>query len=988
MRFRPFLLPILGAALLLGVLLLLPGNPAQSAGRSLPSAFGPRVVQPEAYDLSPALRDLPVLPAEPQPLQPEASPRRWAVPVPLPGARSGQETGFQPDGALQAPFSVQAMQSPKFNFEGVRNQENSGLVLPPDTNGDVGPNHYVQFVNLSFKIWSLNRSTSTATLVKGPLPGRAIWDGFTAPCGTENDGDVIVLYDHLADRWFFSQFAWPNGKNGPFYQCIAVSQTGDPTGSYYRYQYKWTSGAGTNVLNDYPKFGVWPDGYYMSVNQFTAVTEAWRGTGVAVFDRTRMLQGQPASMVSFDLFPVDTNFSSLLPSDLDGQAPPAGTPNYFAAVFDNTVISSVDTLRLWEFHVDWANPSASTFGQSGQPDVVLPTASFNLLCFERMDCIPQAGTTARLDALADRLMYRLQYRYFGAWSTLVANHTVDVGGGRAGIRWYQLQRNPGGWSIQQQGTYAGDGSNSEHRWVGSLAMDKMGDIALGYSVSSSSVNPSIRYTGRRSGDTAGTLPQGEVTLQAGGGSQTSSTMRWGDYTSISVDPLDDCTFWYTNEYYAAPNSDRSWLTRVGSFVFPECLADTRGALAGRVVDASTLAPLANVQVRAGSLATLSDSLGYYRLYNIPAGVYTITARLYGYTDASAAGVNIQANNQVQQNFSLNSIPAVTVSGRVIDGNTKTQPNGGWPLYAQVAIAAPDFNQELFTHPLSGAFSLDLPVGVPHTFTVSSLVGVFTPTIQVLTPSAGLTHTFELASSCQAPWYSQSGSGCKKLFGGLLAGHVRDQNTAQALNDASLAGVGAAYGLTTTASSFANPSDPRVGEGFFELFLPYTATAQLTAAQPGGAMPIAFTAGLTVTKARYGLLQQTFSMTSSQVVSRALDLPAGQLSVLPASLSVTVSTGQVVSRPLIFTNTGGYTTTLVTRPFTETWLSASPPSPNPILPGGEAQVMLTITGTHCLQSVTLQFGGDAVPYADLSVPVSMVVGDCSRALLPFAPNRFP
>ena len=445
--------------------------------------------------------------------------------------------------ALNIPSTLQ-------NFEGINNVNG---VLPPDTNGDVGPNHYVQWVNLSFAIYS-----KTGTLLYGPAAGNTLWSGFGGACQTSNDGDPIVQYDHLADRWMMSQFALPNYPSGPFYQCIAVSQTGDPTGAWYRYQFQISA----TKLNDYPHFGVWSDGYYMSINQFAG--NNWGGAGAVAFERDKMLQGLPAQAVYFDLYSVDPNLGGMLPTDLDGQAPPAGTPNYFMEADDNGYGFPQDQLEMWAFSVNWSNPGASTFTHVTN----LATAAFDSnMCNGSRNCIRQQGTTRRLDAIADRLMYRLQYRNFGSYQTIVANHTVDVNStDRAGIRWYELRNSGGGWSIYQQGTFSPD---SVSRWMGSAAMDASGNIGLGYSASTNTMYPAIRYTGRLAGDPLGTLSQGEGTLFAGTGAQTHSASRWGDYSSLSVDPVDGCTFWYTNEYIQTTGQS-PWRTRIGSFQLPGC----------------------------------------------------------------------------------------------------------------------------------------------------------------------------------------------------------------------------------------------------------------------------------------------------------------------------------------------------------------------------------------------------------------------------------
>lgn len=514
------------------------------------SSEGPVVITALQNDVSAPLKSIAVI--QPQQSRPDPD---LNVLRPLPNRGVGKTNPkelfidplLQESSLAVAPLQVSA---PLQSFDGVANVNG---VLPPDTNGDVGPNHYVQMVNLSFAIYS-----KTGALLYGPAAGNTLWSGFAAPCSTSNDGDPIVLYDHLADRWMMSQFALPNYPSGPFYQCIAVSQTGDPTGAWYRYAFQISA----TKLNDYPHFGVWPDGYYMSVNQFAGT--AWGGAGVVAFERDKMLQGLSAQAVYFDLYSIDPNLGGMLPSDLDGPAPAAGTPNYFVQADDNGFGYPQDQLEVWQFSVNWTTPSASSFTQVG----LLPTAAFDSdMCAGSRNCIPQSGTTRKLDAIADRLMYRLQYRNFGGYQTMVLNHTVDVNStDRAGIRWYELRNSGGGWGINQQGTFSPDATG---RWMGSIAMDTNGNIGMGYSASSSTMFPSIRYTGRLSTDAPGTMTQGEGVLMAGTGSQTHTASRWGDYSNLSVDPVDGCTFWFTSEYLQTTSSS-SWRTRIGSFQLPGC----------------------------------------------------------------------------------------------------------------------------------------------------------------------------------------------------------------------------------------------------------------------------------------------------------------------------------------------------------------------------------------------------------------------------------
>ncbi len=489
-------------------------------------------------------------------------------------ARTAADTGEMPeslDPVVQSFAPALKTPAPTIAFEGVSNVDNIAInhftVLPADPVGDVGPNHYVQAVNNLFKVFS-----KTGTGMLGPMSISDLFTTLGGPCKDTNDGDAIVLYDHLADRWLISQFA-NVFVSPPFHQCIAISQTADPAGAYFLYDFQMPN----NKLNDYPKFGVWPDAYYMSDNQFDLndPIDPFKGAGVFAFERDKMLTGDSsATRIYFDLDTVDPTIGGMLPADLNGPAPPVGTPNYFADFTATEFGDAQDGLRIFEFHVDFATPASSTFTErSGSP---LATAAFSpLFCLNggvpTLECIPQRGTKVKLDSLADRLMFRLQYRNFGTHESLVTNHTVNAGSGRAGIRYYELRATPpgGDFVVNEQATYA---PGTMHRWMGSAAMDANGSIAVGYSVSSSTLFPSIRYAARLATDPPGGLFQGEATLQAGGGSQTSPTSRWGDYSALSVDPVQECTFWYTQEYYAT-TSPAGWQTKIGSFSIPGCIHD-------------------------------------------------------------------------------------------------------------------------------------------------------------------------------------------------------------------------------------------------------------------------------------------------------------------------------------------------------------------------------------------------------------------------------
>ncbi len=493
-----------------------------------------------------ALRDMVPLP----PTSPKSNEDAPPVSIPI---DLGDETFVDP--VLQ-PQSTKAAAAPKLirNFDGIAQSGSGG---PPDPVGDVGLRHYVQAVNGAFAVWE-----KSGRKVFGPASLATLWRGVGGPCRYLGRGDPIVQYDALANRWLISEFAFaldPAGRpSGPFYQCIALSRSGHPMGKYHLYPFMISR----QHFPDYPKFGVWSDAYYMTVHLFDPAKGIYRAQGVYAFDRVNMIEGRAAEA------PIglsNDDFFGVLPADVDGKKPPPeGAPNYLVAVEDNAGSFPVDQLEVFEFHVRWDNHSGSSLTSSA----TLPTAAFDTnLCYGNINCIPQLGTTRRLDPLGEGvLMYRLAYRNFGDFDALVLNNVVDVDGSdHAGIRWYELRGLSSDPRIHQQGTYSPD---DRHRWMGSVAMDHSGNIAMGYSVSGYSMFPAIRYAARLTSDPLGELTRGEADIMQGSGSQTASS-RWGDYSSLAVDPSDDCTFWYTSEYYRNTSPD-SWRTRIGSFRFEAC----------------------------------------------------------------------------------------------------------------------------------------------------------------------------------------------------------------------------------------------------------------------------------------------------------------------------------------------------------------------------------------------------------------------------------
>jgi hypothetical protein len=513
--------------------MLLSGLPALGQDES----NQPIVMYDIRHDVSPALRDLPRTPRPPV-TTPQVVPLRQR-PVPSPAGSSAQGA----DPVLQQTTGPLISATSGSNFDGV----GANGYAPPDTNLSVGATQIVQIVNVEYAVYD----KSTGNPLLGPFPINHIWTGFGGLCQNTNGGDPIVLYDKAAGRWMISQLAY-NSSLSSSNVCVAVSTSSDATGTFNRYAFSF----GRN-FPDYPKFGVWPDAYYFSANMFRNGSR-FIGAQACAYDRAAMLAGPSAAPVRAVCFQRPTSDFSLLPSDLDGStAPPSGQPNFFVEFVTNG-------LRLYKFHADFATPANSTFTGTGVSNV----APFTPACGNGGVCIPQAGTNQSLDSLGDRLMYRLAYRNFGTYESLVVNHSVNatVGGtSTVGVRWYEIHSPNSSPAVFQSGTFAPD---TTYRWMGSMGMDKVGDIAVGYSASSSSINPAIRYTGRVPTDNLGTL-ESEATILSGTGSQTGSLSRWGDYSSISIDPVDDCTFWYTNEYLTT-NGSYNWNTRIASFKITGC----------------------------------------------------------------------------------------------------------------------------------------------------------------------------------------------------------------------------------------------------------------------------------------------------------------------------------------------------------------------------------------------------------------------------------
>ena len=769
MKTTLYFLNLLVVAGLLFAALGLPINlPTRAANAQGGDSLKVVVGQAEKADLSPALRDLAAQAV------PDSAPAAYReiprLDRPVTARRPAQPAI---DPVVQSVTAPDAMPAPSANFEGVYN---IASVAPPDTEGDIGYDpatgrkYYMQWVNLHFAVWDVT-TPNAPTQVLTYTAGNTLWAGFGGKCATTNSGDPIVLFDQIANRWLATQFAV---DAAPYYECIAISQTADPTGAWYRYAFNLG-----NNMNDYPHFGVWPDAYYMTDNQFVGGSD-WAGAGVYAFERAKMLIGDPTAAFQYvNLFTVNTNFGGMLPSDLDGAAPPAGTPNVFMEVDDSATLgTATDVLSFWEFHVDWANSANTTFGLSGQPNFQIPVADFNLLCISTQNCVPQPGTTQKLDAIGDRVMHRLAYRNVGGQARWVVNHTVDAGSGRAAVRWYEVRRTGSATpTVYQQGTFAP--ADTTHRWMGSAALDHVGNLAIGYSASNATdVYPSLRYAGRLAGDPLGQLAQGEATLFAGSASQV-SVSRWGDYSSLTLDPVDDCTFWYTNEY---STGGWNWRTRIGAFKFPGCTSGPQGRIAGTVTNATTTAPLAGAQVQATASptqtgGTASGATGAYTL-DLPAAAYTLTASLYGYQSwTSPAPVSVVSGTTTTQNMALTPLPSDVISGFVTDAAT------GWPLYAQLKVSAPGWSGlSGWSDPVTGYYSLTLVAGVTHTVQAQAWVsGYLAKEISVAPLSGNTTQNLGLtanAATCNAPGYSRV-SGYFEDFEATAGGYTAGGTTSWA-----------------------------------------------------------------------------------------------------------------------------------------------------------------------------------------------------------------
>jgi hypothetical protein len=601
---------------------------------------GPREYWEDHHDTSMSLRDMIRLYPQPNPRS-----EHWVRPdLPLPPREYPSDVT---DPVRQTSSFGPLAATVGLNFEG-NDFDSVCSCAPPDTNGAVGTTQYVQLVNTVFTVYS----KSTGAVIAGPTATNSLWSGFGGTCSTANDGDGTVAFDKLADRWVFQQFVV---SSIPYMECIAVSQTADATGAYNRYAFSF----GTSDFPDYPKLAVWPDAYYESFNIFLNGA-SFIGPDACAVDRTNMLTGGSARPIQ--CFQQSSSLNPLLPSDLDGTtAPPSGEPNFFMT------FGSSGTLELFKYHVDFTTPTNSTF--TGPTNISV--AAFT----PAPSTVAQPSPGEALDTLSDRPMYRAFYRNFGTHESVGFNHSV---GNPSGIRWYEIQNPNGTPTVAQQGTFSPDSSN---RWMGSTAMDSAGDQAIGYSVvsSSSSLDPTVRIAGRTPSDPAGTM-ETEINIVTGTGVQQATSSRWGDYSAMQVDPVDDCTFWYTQEYIRTTGSF-NWSTRIANFKFANCGSTTP--------DFTISASPSSVTVQQGNNGTSTIS----------------TTALNGFNNAITLSATGQPSG-VTVTFGTNPIPApgtgsslmtMAVGGSVTPGTypiTVTGVGGGITHTTTVSLTvtgvAPDF----------------------------------------------------------------------------------------------------------------------------------------------------------------------------------------------------------------------------------------------------------------------------------------------------------
>jgi hypothetical protein len=761
--------------------------------------------------------------SQPQISQPSLATGR-TVPLRLrPLTSRGPLTPSLSDQALQTTVGEPLeLEEEKPSFPGV----GANGSAPPDPNLAVGPNHIVQIVNTEYAVYD-----KSGTIFAGyPKTLGSVFSALGGSC-TGEWGDPIVQYDKAADRWLISQLG---NFSAPYSECIAVSKTSDPTGAYSLYAYDF----GTN-LNDYPKIGVWPtsaNSAYTATYNLFANGGPFVGAALCAYDRAAMLSGtaSPAS-ICFTI----ANDLGYLPADLDGSTlPPASSAPYFLT------FETLSSLRYYQLSPNFANPASSTL--SAATDIAV--ASFNEACGGGT-CIPQPQTSQLLDSLGDRLMYRLAYRNFGDHEALVVNHSV-AGGSSVGVRWYELRRPlTGTFTLYQQGTFAPD---STYRWMASAAMDHAGDVAIGYSASSSSVFPAIRYTGRIPSDALGTM-RTETSLLEGSGSQTGGLNRWGDYTALRIDPSDDCTFWYTNQYQPS-NGSFNWATFVGSFKFSNCGAppppdfSVSASPSSQTVTAgngtsytATVTPSGgfsgNVSLSvssglpSGATATFNpnpvsggsgtSTMSVATSTTTPAGSYTLTITGTSGSLSHSTTVTLVVNPASSPNFSISASPSsqTVTAGNGTSYTATVTPSGGFSGNVSLSVsglpsgATATFNPTAIgggsgTSTMSVTTSTTTPAG-SYTLTITGTSGSLNHSTTVTLVVNSTSGSFSISASPSSQTVTRGNNTTYTVtvtamngFNGTVALRVRGlpSNSSASFNPSSVTGSGTSTMTVRTNTS--------------------------------------------------------------------------------------------------------------------------------------------------------------------------------------------
>ncbi len=538
------------------------------------------------------------------------------------------------------------------NFEGPGTGITGFSILgaPPDTTMAVGPNHIVAWVNSQYMVF--NKSGTILLPGSGFVTGNTLFTGTGTVCETTNRGDPILQYDRLADRWFLSQFAFAlSGSNpaAPYLQCIAISTTNNPTGTYHRYSIAFGS-TSPNGFNDYGKLGVWNDAYYTAYNIFGgSPAGGFTGAGLCASDRTKMLAGDPGATTLCAPTSSYAGGGSFLPADIDGTQLPTDQTRGGVFLRVSTATGELRYLRLKPNFTTSTATLTNGFGGATGSFVALSASAPLLPCNAAavLTCVPQPGTANKLDTLGDRLMYRLVYRNRGGVDSLIVTRSVDpdaAGVQNAQVAWYEIRNplaNPSDVVVAnrpflfQNSIY--NPTTTSDRWMSSMAMDKFGNMLMGYSISNAATTkPSIAVAGRLNADPVSTL-QAEVFDTTGGGSQTGTLTRWGDYSTMQIDPADDTTFWYTTQYLAADGTF-NWRTRVTSYKFP--ITVTTATMNGDISDGTKFdngAPNTNLDVVIPAGRTIT--------VNTPTTVNSLTV-------AAGATLVMNANLNVQGTLTL------------------------------------------------------------------------------------------------------------------------------------------------------------------------------------------------------------------------------------------------------------------------------------------------------------------------------------------------